>query len=140
MSGVGQLSSTAFDCKRFCLTSIRACSCSLGWMFSRVKTSEELKSLLEIPQCYGLKMHRYRLLFCSLLILGTSYAAADTTSITPLPSSPSQFPTAASITSQSSAKSTSDPKSLLAPGPDTTSPPDPSLPQENQDSNLCSLP
>ncbi|XP_077170188.1 Golgi-associated olfactory signaling regulator [Paroedura picta] len=73
-------------------------------------------------------MDRYYLLWGLLLTFRTSYSLDSATPSPSLPSSPSSFPT----TPQSPPESTPDTKSLLASGPDTTPPPDPSLPQQNQ--------
>ncbi|XP_053118506.1 Golgi-associated olfactory signaling regulator isoform X2 [Hemicordylus capensis] len=83
-----------------------------------------------IRWCDCLKMNLFYL--GSLLVLGTSYTAANAEFSPSLPSSPSPFPTDWSSTSQMSPESTQDPESPLTPGSNTTFPPNSSSPQQNQ--------
>ncbi|XP_034279071.1 Golgi-associated olfactory signaling regulator [Pantherophis guttatus] len=67
-----------------------------------------------------------------LLLICLRYARANVSSSTSLYSSSSSLPTTLSSTPPMSSESTQDPKSLLHPSPVTNSPPNSSLPQQNQ--------
>ncbi|KAF7238823.1 Golgi-associated olfactory signaling regulator [Varanus komodoensis] len=89
--------------------------------------------------CVCLNMNPGHLLVWPLLLLHTSYAIANPAHIsTPVPSSAPPSPTSWSSTPPASSESTHDPELLLDPASNTTAPPEPSLPQENQTQSSAS--